>query len=100
MKKIFSFAERIQIFGGERADPALSSHSRPITDEEISQAAREYRSLADSFDEQTARDPVLSYAIVYTSDDLTNLDHWYERDEGRRFGELILYRVKLRSPTQ
>ena len=95
-----SFAERIQIFGGERADPALSSHPRPITDEEISQAAREYRSLADSFDEQTARDPVLSYAIVYTSDDLTNLDHWYERDEGRRFGELILYRVKLRSPTQ
>ncbi len=91
-----SFVERIETFGAERADPALASTSRSITEEEIRNAARQYGAFVDSFDESLARDPILSYAIVSVGDNLSNLDRWYQREEPKRLGDLIVYRLTLK----
>jgi hypothetical protein len=92
------FFTRWEVFGAERANPMLAVRPAPITEEEITDAAREYATFANSFDSNLAGNPLLSYAIVSPDRDLSNLDRWYERGEAERTGEFIIYRLTLRLP--
>ena len=71
--------------------------TRPITEEEIVNAVKEYGLFVRSFDSRLAVNPILSYAVVSPNDDLSNLDRWYERSAGEKNGEFIIYALKLRN---
>jgi hypothetical protein len=85
-------------FGHERVIPDLVVKPKPITDEEIANQVSEYKSFYTSFSRDQAAQHILSYVIVPVVDgpDLSNLDHWYQRDQGEQVGDYILYRVQLR----
>jgi hypothetical protein len=85
-------------FGHERVIPDLVVKPKPITDEEIATKVSEYKSFYTSFSRDQAAEHILSYVIVPVADgpDLSNLDRWYQRDQGEQVGEYILYRVQLR----
>jgi hypothetical protein len=89
---------RAAIFGHERIIPGLNLHFEPIKQEEIEQAIREYQTYVDSFSREQAVKRPLAYAVVLAEDkfDFTNLDRWYERDNGERVGDYVLYQLKLR----
>jgi hypothetical protein len=88
-------------FGHERVIPDLAVKPKPITDEEISSKVLEYKTFYSSFSRDDAVQHILSYVIVPSEEgpDLTNLDRWYQRDQGERVGGYILYRVQLRPET-
>ena len=50
------------------------------------------------FDRTRAATPELSYVITHvdTTPNLSNLDRWYERDQGRQYGAFVLFKVRLR----
>ena len=85
-------------FGHERVIPDLAVLARPITAEEIATKSKEYQAYTASFTRARAAQHVLSYVIVHADgrSNLSNLDRWYQRDEGERVGDYVLYRVKLR----
>ena len=60
---------------------------------------RRYAAYYHSFNRERAAHPTLSYVVTSArlNTNLSNLDRWYERDNGERFGDYTLYRVKLRS---
>jgi len=87
---------RFEIFGAARANPLLTSEPSPITQAEIQQAVADYRNFSSTFSHAEATTPLLSYAIVPPTANLSNLDRWYERDAGERVGPYTLYRLKLR----
>ena len=91
------FTARWEVFGAHRVNPVLAKSFSPITEEDIVNAAREYGLFVQSFDSSLAVNPTLSYAIVSPSDDLSNLDRWYERSAGEKNGEFIIYTLKLRN---
>jgi hypothetical protein len=88
-------------FGHERVIPDLAVKPKPITDEEIASQVLEYKTFYSSFSRDQAVQHILSYVIVPIDGgpDLTNLDRWYQRDQGERVGGYILYRVQLRPDT-
>jgi hypothetical protein len=90
------FTARWEVFGAERANPVLARGPTEISESEIENAVREYDAFTKSFDLQLAENPVLSYAAVLPSDDLSNLDRWYERMDPEVVGEFVLYRLTLR----
>jgi hypothetical protein len=85
-------------FGHERVIPDLAVKPKPISDEEIATQVSEYKSFYSSFSRDQAVQHILSYVIVPMVDgpDLSNLDRWYQRDQGEHVGDYILYRVQLR----
>ena len=85
-------------FGHERVIPDLSFQPKPITSEEISQEIIEYQAYVASFTREQASRHNLSYVIVPVDGglNLSNLDRWYERDQGEQVGDYILYRVQLK----
>lgn len=91
------FTSRWEVFGAERANPVLTKNFSPITDEEIFNAVREYKLFVESYDHKLAVNPILSYAIVSPTDDLSNLDRWYERNAGDKSGEFIIYTLRPRN---
>ena len=91
------FTSRWEVFGAERANPVLTLKRSRITDEDIDNATREYAEFTRSFDSSLAEDPILSYAVVGSNDNLSNIDQWYERGSPERMGEFIIYHLRLRS---
>ena len=87
------FTTRVEVFGAERSNPALSVKPQEIEAEEIAAAGREFSEYCALFGKLQAANPRLGYAIVFPNDDLTNLDRWYSRDQGRRVGDIIIYRL-------
>jgi len=87
---------RKEIFGADRANPALRSTARRVADEDIAEALDEFTKFSASFSRQEASAPLLSYAIVLPTDDVSNLDKWYERDTGEAIEGYKVYRLKLR----
>lgn len=92
------FTARWEVFGSQRANPVLALSSKQVTEEEINEAAREYAIFVKSFNLSLATDPLLTYAVVRPTVDLSNLEQWYERRLVERKGELILYQLKLKVP--
>jgi hypothetical protein len=95
----YNFEYRIGLFGQERINRTLTADLKPITAEEIQYELGLYLDYVESFDRERAARWPLSYVIAWAGDkpDFANLDRWYERDEGERIGNFILYRVRLRS---
>lgn len=87
-----------EIFGQHRLFPALSDQFEPIQSAEIEHEVRNYEAYADSFSREEALKRPIAYAIIPVEGnfDFTNLDRWYERDAGERFGIYTLFRLKLR----
>lgn len=90
------FTARWEVFGAERANPVLAEKYNRVTDEELNNATREYAEFIHSFDSSLAKNPLLAYAVVSPNDNLSNLDRWYERSQGERVGEFVVYRLSLR----
>ena len=72
--------------------------SSPISVEEVRAQERSYLAYAQSFDRNRAAAPALSYLVVPVDNEpnYANVDRWYERDAGERFGKFVLYRLTLR----
>jgi hypothetical protein len=87
---------RGEIFGAERANEILAGNPPPITPQEIERANDEYRMFCSTFNRSEAASPLLSYAVVTSADNLSNLDKWYERDVGEPVGDFIIYRLRLK----
>jgi hypothetical protein len=85
-------------FGHERVIPDLSVKPKPITSQEIHREVAHYQAYAASFTRARANQHVLSYVIVQTNKgvNLSNLDRWYQRDQGEQAGDYTLFRVQLR----
>lgn len=89
---------RSVIFGHERITPALDPNYQPIQAHEIDREVRAYEAYANSFSREEVLRRPLRYAI-YPSQvtfDYSNLDRWYERDNGQPVGSHVLYHLKLR----
>ncbi|MCM3901588.1 MAG: hypothetical protein ND866_07760 [Pyrinomonadaceae bacterium] len=85
-------------FGHERVIPDLSVQPQPITSEEIARKVADYQAYVASFTRERASRHILSFVIAPGDGglDLSNLDRWYQRDQGEQVGNYILYRVQLR----
>jgi hypothetical protein len=90
---------RWEVFGADRVNPALSRNFTDITEAEIAGAIHEYQTFVQSFSLDLARTPLLSYATVSPDSDLTNLDRWYDRDDGIKAGSFIIYHLRLKDTT-
>jgi hypothetical protein len=86
------------VFGHERVIPDLAVSPKPITGEEIARAGADYEVYVASFTRERASQYPLSYVIIPIEAglDLSNLDRWYQRDQGEQVGNYKLYRVQLR----
>lgn len=86
------------LFGFERTIKGLSLNPKPITSEELESELSRYAQYCASFNRERAAQTELSYLITPSDDqrDVANLDRWYERDQGERVGNYLLYRVRLR----
>jgi len=90
---------RTVLFGHERAFQYLSPQLRPIQQEEVDQKVLAYQAYVNSFSRGAALRRPIAYAVIPADGnfDFTNLDRWYERDDGERVGDYVLYRLKLRN---
>jgi hypothetical protein len=86
------------LFGFERAIKGLRVDPKPITTEELQSELDQYAEYCASFSHERAEKTRLSYLIVPVQDEpnLSNLDRWYERDNGERIKNYTLFRVNLR----
>jgi hypothetical protein len=89
---------RTAIFGYERSSPALTPEFRPIEQHEIESEVQAYQAYVNSFSREEALSRPLYYAVIPAagSFNFANIDRWYERDGGERFGEYTLYRLRFR----
>jgi len=85
-------------FGHERVIPDLSVEPKPITSEEIAREVADYQAYVAGFTRERTSRHILSYVIVAVEGgfDLSNVDRWYQRDQGEQVGNYTLYRVQLR----
>ena len=90
--RVNSFEVTAAIFGSDRALPALGS-GLAIKPSEIQAEAQKYTGFTRNFDANQASNPPLSYLIVPTEaePDFTNLDRWYQRDDGKILGLFKVY---------
>src|SRR5262249_33391878 len=86
------------LFPYYRLSRVVSGSSAPIMPDELRARIRDYLAYTKSFDRKRAESPTLSYVIVQADNqiDFQNLDRWYQRDNGVRIGNLILYRLRIR----
>jgi len=88
----------VALFGYERENATFARDFRPVSTQEINEEVQLYDDYAKSFDRQTAGKYLLSYLIVPAEDkfDVSNVDRWYERDQGEQVEDFIIYRLRLR----
>lgn len=88
----------VGLFGFDRLVDGLNPNAKPITSEEKNAELESYKHFIETFDEQKAASPRLSYVIVPTdkSTSMVNLDRWYRRDGGQQVGKFTIFRVELR----
>jgi hypothetical protein len=81
-----------------RFNPRLSVDWKPIAPEEVRGALDYYANYVAGFNRERAAHPELSYLLVQVDDpqNFANFDRWYERDQGERIGDYLLFRVHLR----
>jgi hypothetical protein len=86
------------LFGSERALPALAYSSSPISKDEFIAELKNYKNFIEGFNLETARLSPISYLIIPAKSEFnpTNLDKWYERDEGKTLGLFKVFRLRLR----
>lgn len=81
-----------------RHNPNLTVDWTPITPAEVRAALDFYTNFTAGFDRRRASRPLLSYLLTSDQEqmDFTNLERWYAREAGERFGRFTLYRLRLR----
>jgi len=87
-----------RLLSKNRLSKSLTNAWKPVSSEEYETAQQVYSGFMTSFDLEVASHPTISYVLVSRDApvDFSNLDKWYERNEGERIGTYILYNVKLR----
>jgi hypothetical protein len=70
--------------------------SRPISERDIEEAVDQYKVFCSSFSRAEAATPTLSYAVVKSDEDLSNLDKWYQREAAYNADIFIIYRLTLK----
>jgi len=93
------YVSMIALFGWGRHTDRLNSDFKPLTYGEIDAEAGKFGEYIRNFDPRNSPDTVISYVVVpdFYPSDLTNLDRWYDRDQGEELGPFTLYRVRLKS---
>ncbi|MEP6922842.1 MAG: hypothetical protein ABI954_00120 [Pyrinomonadaceae bacterium] len=88
----------ISLFGWDRLNGRLSIKSTPLTEDEIQTESQKFESFRQNFNQAQAARRRISYVIVQNGIgyNFTNLDRWYDRDEGEIIGNYVLYKVKLK----
>ena len=86
------------VFGHARMFPQLTSRFDPIKPHEVEHEVNAYQTYTDSFSRNEALKRPITYAVIsaHSNFDFTNLDRWYDRDDGEQIGDYILFRLKLR----
>ncbi len=86
------------LFGWDRFNARLSANARPLTFGEIETEVQNYARFARDFSLEDARSPLLSYVIIYNdaTNQLTNLDIWYERGTIKNFGKYSLFELNIK----
>lgn len=89
------------IFGSDRALPALGQPDKKISVAEISTEVKKYADFAAALNAEDAANPPLDYLIVPTKaePDFTNLDRWYQRDNGESTGLFKVYGLTPKAGT-
>ncbi len=97
------FVSMIALFGWGRHTDRLSSDSKPLTYFEIVEQAKLFDEYIDKFTMKEATNPKLNYLVVpydwikpEIRIDISNIEKWYEKDEGEKIGKYILYKLKLK----
>ena len=93
-----NFVYLIALFGWGRPTDRLTAEPNPLTDAELAAEVERYDAFVTNFDRTQATNPELSLMVTHARSniDYTNLDQWYERDAGQKFGDFVIYRVRLR----
>jgi hypothetical protein len=93
------FVSVIALFGWGRHTDRLNSVYKPLTYGEIDEAVRIYGAYIKDFNPQDSSETILSYVVVPSDQevDWTNIDKWYNREDGEIYGKFTLYKVKLRN---
>lgn len=88
----------IALFGWGKASDRLTVNPKPLKQFEVDKEVQSYANYINTFNRERAAKFKLAYVITQEDfpTDLTNIDRWYERDAGEKFGKFTLYRVKLR----
>lgn len=92
------FVSQIALFGWGRHTDRLSADSKPLTYGEIAVEVAKFKTYRENFSKTQASNPAISYVVVPNDNnfDLSNVEEWYELDEGEVIGGHTLYRSKLR----
>ncbi|MBC7798096.1 MAG: hypothetical protein H7Z37_14580 [Pyrinomonadaceae bacterium] len=85
----------IALFGWDRFNYNLSVNARPLTDDEIQEAAINYETYQEDFDKVQSVNPQISFVIVPVNRkaDFSKINLWYDLDEGETKGSYILHRA-------
>ena len=89
---------RSNFFGPERIMLFFGRDSKPVSQPEIEMEVAEYATFARSFSRSDALKRPVTYVITRADEnfDFSRVDRWYERGDGERVGDYVLYRVRLR----
>jgi hypothetical protein len=92
------FVSQIALFGWGRHTDRLSVDAKPLTYGEIAEEVQRYGEYRRNFTKEQASNPLIRYVVVPNWDrfDLTNLEEFYELDEGEMIGRHMLYKARLR----
>ena len=88
----------IALFGWGRHTDRLSIDAKPLTYGEIAEETQRYANYIRDFSAEQAANPTIRYVVVSNSGwaDMTNLERWYELDEGEVVGGHTLYKARLK----
>ncbi len=92
------FVSQIALFGWGRHTDRLTTESKPLTYGEIAEEAKRYGDYRRKFGKQQASNPLIRYVVVPNWDrfDLSNLEGFYELDEGEVVGSHTIYKARLK----
>ncbi|MBA2379892.1 MAG: hypothetical protein H0V76_10015, partial [Blastocatellia bacterium] len=87
------------LFGWDRFNATLSADARPLTVAEIEDEVERFERFIEAFSGAEAVEHVFAYVVVRIADGdpLTNVQKWYELDEGEDHGHYRLYSSRLRT---
>jgi len=86
------------IFGPERILLFLGWKPQPVSQPEIESEVAQFQNFMRSFSRVDVSKRPLTHVITPANNnfDFSRIDQWYERDNGERLGDYVLYRVNLR----
>jgi hypothetical protein len=92
------FVAQIALFGWGRHTDRLSVEAKPLTFGEIAAEVKNFKTYRENFSKTQASNPTISYVVVPNDNafDLSNVEQWYDLDEGEIIGGHTLYKAKLK----